>query len=488
MRKLAIVGIVCVLLVVSAGAVLTLRASQTQGATTTASTNSGGGPGLFPFLGRGGGNNGGSSSNTANQTTVISTGDITTSVSATGHVVTDQQTSLSFAQSGIVKSIAGQVGDKVKAGQVLATLDDTAEQASIARAQDSVTAAQAALDKLLQPVTQADIDAAQASVTSAQASYQSAATSGTSAAALNTYQLQVQKAQAAASAADYARAGAGGQYSTTDPNYQKAVANVSAAQIAASQAQLNLEQAQHSGTNLDQSTANIALAEAKLAQVEAGPSQPTLDAAQMQVEVAKVQLTQAQHAEAAMQLVAPFDGEVSTINVKAGEQSSGTAFVLTNTSALYVDLNIDEADIGQVSVGLPVNLTVDALPNASLTGKVIRITPIADTSSTSVITYTTRVALDKPEAALKPGMTVSADFTITNAKNVTRVSSSYLKVNSTYNQTTVNLINANGTTTAVPVTIGVQGTDYSEVISGLRAGDRLALNAITTPTVRSAQG
>ncbi len=415
-------------------------------------------------------------------------GDVTTSVSATGHIVTKQQTNLSFAQSGIVKSIAGQVGQTVKAGQDVASLDDSAQQASITRAQDNLTAAQAALDKLLQPVSQADIDAAQASVTSAQASYQSSASSGTSAAALKTYQLQVQKAQQAVVAADYARAGAGGQYSTTDPNYQKAVANVSSAQIAANQAQLNLEQAQHSGTNLDQATANIALAETKLAQVKAGSSQATIDAAQMQIEIAKVQLIQAQHAEAVMQVVAPFAGEVSTVNVKVGEQSTSPAFVLTDSSTLYVNLSIDEADIGQVSVGLPVSLTLDALPNLTLTGKVTRITPIADTSSTSVITYTTQVALDKPEAALKPGMTVSADFTITNARNVTRVPSSYLKVNSTYNQTTVNLVIPNGTTIPVPVTIGVQGTDYSEVISGLRAGDRLSVNAITTPTSNSAQG
>jgi HlyD family secretion protein len=478
MRKFAITGIVVVLLVLGVGATIMLRTVQGGGVPPSgANSGGGGGPGL-PFIGRSGGAN--ASSSATLQSTTVEQGDVTLTISATGHVVSKQQTNLSFQQSGIVKTVTVMIGDKVKAGTVLATLDNSAEQTSLVKAENSLKAAQTALDKLLQPVSKADIDSAEADVKSAMASYQSAAHSGTSQAGLKAYQLQYEQALKGVEAANYAVAGAGGQYSKDDPNYQKAIASVGSAQVAADQAKLNLQKAQNSGADLSQETANIAYAQAKLAQVKAGPSQSDIDSAQAQIEVAKVQLLQAQHNVELAQLVAPFDGVVSTVNVKAGEVSSSPAFVLVDTSALYVDISVDEADIAAISVGLPVHLTLDALPDATLTGKVQRVSPLADTSSTSVVIYTVRIVLDPTNLALKTGMTASATFTVSNVHNVIRVPNSYLKVNKTYNQTTVNLINRDGTTTLVPVTLGVQGTDYSEVINGLRVGDRLSVTAIST--------
>lgn len=475
MRRFAIAGIVLVLLILGVGAIITLRTAQASGVSPAGAP--GGGPGL-PFSGPPGGRTS-TSSTSASQTAVVDQGDVVLTVSATGNIVSKQETNLSFQESGIVKAVAVKVGDKVKAGSVLAMLDDTALQTSLAQAEDSLKAAQTALDKLLQPVSQADIGSAEANVKSAMAAYQSAANTGTSADSLKAYKLQYDQALKGVEEANYAAAAAGGQYSSTDPNYQKTVAAVGAAQVTADQAKLTWQNAQNSGTNLSEDTANISLAQAKLAQVKAGPSQLDIDAAQAQIEVAKIQLVQAQHNAELAQLSAPFDAVVSTINVKPGEVSSGTAFVLVDTSTLFVDINVDEADIAAISVGLPVKVTLDALPDVELTGKVQRVSPVAVTSSTSVITYTVRIALDPTTVALKSGMTASAIFTVTNVKNVTRVSNTYLKVNKTYNQRTVYLIGRDGTTSVVPVTLGVQGTDYSEVIDGIRAGDRLSSSPIT---------
>src|SRR5258706_4097428 len=157
MRKFAITGIVLVLLVVSVGAGLTLRAAQAgSAAATTGTTGGGGGPGLFPFAGRvGGGGGGGGASNAASQSTVVDQGDVALTINATGHVVTKQQTNLSFQQSGssssIVKAVNVQIGQKVKAGDVLAILDNLAQQTSLTKTENSLKATQGALDKLLQP-------------------------------------------------------------------------------------------------------------------------------------------------------------------------------------------------------------------------------------------------------------------------------------------------------------------------------------------------
>lgn len=157
--------------------------------------------------------------------------------------------------------------------------------------------------------------------------------------------------------------------------------------------------------------------------------------------------------------------------------------VLTDLSNLAVDVNVDEAEIGQIQVGETVQMTLDAVSGTTLTGKVQRIAQTADTSS-SVITYVVHVVLDPYQAALKPGMTVNTTFLVKDLPNVVRVPNEYLRTNRTTNQTTVNVIGASGIT-AVPVELGVQGTDYSEVTNGLNEGDRIILITNSTATTGS---
>jgi len=104
------------------------------------------------------------------------------------------------------------------------------------------------------------------------------------------------------------------------------------------------------------------------------------------------------------------------------------------------------------------------------------------------VTYVVHVVLEPTNAALKPGMTANATFIVQDVKNVLRVPNDYLKVNRTTNQTTVSLLNRNGTTTLVPVKVGVQGTDYSEVIDGLKAGDQITLITSSATASTSANG
>ncbi len=209
-----------------------------------------------PILGLAQGNTTSSSSTqSASKQTTVSTGEVQLTVSATGKVVVKQQSNLSFDQSGQVKEVLVSEGQQVQSGQVLAQQDNTTQQASLAQANDAVTAANAVLQKLLRPVDSGDIAKAEANVKSAEASYSSKASS-VSAATVKSYQLQADKAQAAAVAADYTRAGVGGQVATTDPTYQKAVAAVGQAQINAQIAQLQLQQAQQ-GSSMLSATAQI---------------------------------------------------------------------------------------------------------------------------------------------------------------------------------------------------------------------------------------
>jgi HlyD family secretion protein len=436
-----------------------------------------------PILGSAQDNTGGTSSaQSALKRATVDRGEVSLTASAIGKIVVTQQSNLSFQQSGQVKEILVSEGQQVKAGQVLARVDDTAQQASLAKANDAVTAAEAALQKLLRPVDAGDIAKAEANVKSAQASY-SAKANSVSLDTIKSYELQVQKAQAAAGAAEQDRIRAGGQYADSDPNYQKYVAQVGQAQMNVQIAQLQLEQAKQ-GSSLLSATAQITYQQALLAQLKAGPTQTEIEAAQASLVTAQLQRAQAQHNLDKTQLVAPFDGIIASISVKVGEVSSSTAMVISNTDALSADINVDESDIGAIQVGQPVKLTLDALSGVTLSGKVQRIADTADTSA-SVITYVVRVALDETRAGIKPGMTANATFQVQDLKNVLRVPNEYLKTDNTTKQTTVTLVNADGTLAVVPVKLGVQGSDYSEVLEGLNEGETIVLITSSASTSTS---
>jgi len=422
----------------------------------------------------------GGSSTTARNQTVITTrgtvdmGNVIASITSTGSIVAAQTANLTFDTTGIIRQVLVKEGQHVDAGQTLAIVDDSSQQAAVVQAQLNLNAAQSALDKIMQPVDPNTIAQAKASVTSAEASYTSKASS-VSAADVKIAQDKVQQAQTNQDFANKA-AMAAGRFGTNDPNYAMAQAQAGQASFTLAQAQLSLQQTQ-GGSSLLSAQASIASSQAKLAQTLAGPAQSSIDQAQASVVSAQNQLDQAQHALTKTILVAPYAGVVNQVTAKVGEPAQGTAMVLTDLTTLYANINVDESDISKVAPGQTIIFTIDALPNVTITGKVDRIYPIADATA-SVITYPVHVVLDKSTAAVRAGMTVNATVDVQEADNVLRVPNNFLRVTAATGQVTVNVVNADGTTvTAVPLKVGLAGADYTEIISGINLGDTVALAA-----------
>jgi multidrug resistance efflux pump len=319
---------------------------------------------------------------------IVDKGDLKLTVSATGSIVANRQSKIGFDVPGRVLEVLVKEGQRVEAGQLLARQDDSTQQATLAQTEFSLKAAEANLQKILRPVDAGEIAKAEANVKSAQGNYSSLAGS-VSSQTVKTYDLQYQKAVTAAENAEKVRRDAGGRYGQDDPNYQKAVAQVGSAQFDAEIAKLNLEKAKR-GRSLAEATAQIAYQQAILAQVKAGPRQVDIDAAQAEFEIAKMQRDEAKHALDKTRLVAPFAGIATTVSLKVGEISGVSAIVITDTGALYADVNVDETDIAKILIGQPVEITLDALSGVTLTGKVTRIAPTADTTAAAVITYKAR--------------------------------------------------------------------------------------------------
>ncbi len=191
------------------------------------------------------------------------------------------------------------------------------------------------------------------------------------------------------------------------------------AQVAAARANLaKLGGDQRAGA-LQAAQAAVALAENRLAQLRDGPQTVELAAAQAQVDNAQAQLDLAKLALGEATLVAPFDGEIAEVNLKAGENPSPTkpAITLANLTRLHVTVTVDEVDIPRIANGQLVTLTLDALPGAILAGKVESIAPLAVSQST-VTSYKVRIGIVGGDAQVRPGMSTNADIVVARRDSI----------------------------------------------------------------------
>ncbi|MGD0856784.1 MAG: HlyD family secretion protein [Dehalococcoidia bacterium] len=165
-----------------------------------------------------------------------------------------------------------------------------------------------------------------------------------------------------------------------------------------------------------------------------------------------------------------MDAKVSTVT-SAQNYSSTNAIVLVDTSYVRFTGLVDEIDIMKVSQGEPATITVDAIPNKTFTGKVQFISPFGALSS-SVVKFTTFIAVDPTDAPLKGGLTATATITAANEKNVLLVPVSYILT--TRNGSMVMVLNSQtGNPERRQIKVGVQTSEYAEVLSGLQEGDKV---------------
>ena len=178
------------------------------------------------------------------------------------------------------------------------------------------------------------------------------------------------------------------------------------------------------------------------------------------------------------QLRAPFAGVIAEINGEVGEYVTPSppgvltppAVDLIDDSCLYVTAPIDEVDAGQLKLGMPVDVTLDAFRNRHFTAHVTRIAPYVVDLEKQARTVDIDVKLDAPPADIKLLIGYSADTTVILARkeSVLRVPTEAIL---TGNQ--VWLINANHKLEKREIKTGIGNWSFTEIVSGLQAGDTL---------------
>ncbi len=336
---------------------------------------------------------------------------------ASGVIVPLQQAHLAFAVAGRIKTVNVKEGDQVKAGDVLAELDNAVALMEVNQADRN----------LKEMMSQASIAAAERAVADAQQAAQDAKKKTDSMFFPRASDTLIDNTQGSIDLAKQQLARAKDSYKAVsdlpDGDNRKATALV-----AMTNAQLRLDQLisnynWYSGTptdidaaiaraNLD--AANAALQEAQwyvsALKGENIPENAT-GTKLAQLQQARDDLAASRERYDATRLVASISGTAVTVNGVAGEIASPAVvlIVLSDVSKLQVETtDLSERDVPNVKVGQTVTVTIKAL-GQNVAGKVVSISPVSTTLGGDVV-YKTTIDLDTTPDNLRAGMSVDVAF------------------------------------------------------------------------------
>lgn len=297
-------------------------------------------------------------------------------------------------------------------------------------------------------------------------------------------------------------------------------ARVHQAQAALDSAEAGRVDIQTRQDELKQARAALSQAEAQVAQAREGVRQAVSNQTNngirdLDTTVAKASKTRSsaalQNARDTLEQTtvrAPSDGVVLQKYVDEGTiitsglslNSTGSSIVqLGDTTRMYVDVAVDEADIASVKVGQTVDVSLDAYPGIPFVGKVARINPQAVVEQNVTLIHV-RVEVNnktKDFHLLKSGMNATCDFVVAGAEKVVKVPNSAVRKDRKGDY--VQLASGGTPAPADPmlgpmeghnaplvgvqltrqsVQVGVRGDEDTEIKSGLKPGDTIVVQTI----------
>lgn len=178
-------------------------------------------------------------------------------------------------------------------------------------------------------------------------------------------------------------------------------------------------------------------------------------------------------------LTAPFDGVVADIVGELGEYTTPSppgvatppAIDLIDDTCLFIEAPMDEVDAPKIKLGQPVRITLDALPNQTLSGHVKRVAPYVVAVEKQARTVDIEVSLDSPTDLTKLLVGYSADVEVVldSHDDVLRVPTSTLLEGS-------KVLAFQPATKKLEERIikpGITNWEYTEILDGIKQGDRI---------------
>lgn len=356
-------------------------------------------------------------------------GSLARSISIQGNLSTPREVKLMFDTTGTVKEIKVSKGDRVNKGQLLAKLDTTSLELAIEAAEINHKLAEETLMSTIYP--------------------QYTNTYGTD---LPGVWIVLEEIE------DYLKA---------------ARTLLGAGKLEEAQAQLQQAQSKVDIARDKVKGRPIALPlSVKLKELEVDKARVALDSAKLELKKAII--------------TAPFDGIVADVGVKEGDKlspwnyASTTVIHLIDPVIVEMTGTIDEMDIPKVKVGQEAAITVDALPHKELKGILTFISPAA-TVKAGVVSYNITLILESPVASeVRQGMSAAAKIITEQRHNVLLVPNRAIKGRS--QNPYVEVVTGEQ---AEPrqITIGLSDGVHTEVLSGLKEGERVVVKVSRSPSL-----
>ncbi|MGW3073732.1 MULTISPECIES: efflux RND transporter periplasmic adaptor subunit [unclassified Kitasatospora] len=379
------------------------------------------------------GSSGPASAKPAARTATVSKGTVLATVSGTGTLVSPTDAAQDFTTGGRLTALKVAVGDAVKKGQVLATVDTTAAQQQVDAAQASLTTAQANLAK------------AQAGVTTTTTEPLPGATSDAS--------------PGAGAGGGGGGRGAGGSSTPAPQTTTITTTKVDDAAVAQAQQQVTTAQT------------NLANARAALA--------GTTLTASVDGTVASIS------GKVGDTVGATGSGSGTSSSGKStGTGASSTAapsgfIVLTNPTGMQVTANFSELDSLKLKKGEAATVTLNAQSDTKLNATVLSVSSLPSSSGSggaagsAAVQYAATLQLSGDTSTLRTGLSATVQVITGEADNALSLPTSALS--GTGASRTATLVRPDGASERVTVTVGVEGDSTVQVVSGLKEGDKVEL-------------
>jgi HlyD family secretion protein len=214
------------------------------------------------------------------------------------------------------------------------------------------------------------------------------------------------------------------------------------------------------------------------ARTEAEVRKASCDAARADVGQAEAKVHATKVEQGRTVLYAPFDGIVAKIVGELGEYSTPSppgvptppAIDLIDDTCLYITAPMDEVDAPKIRVGLPVRVSLDALPKQPLKGTVRRVAPYVLAVEKQSRTVDVEVDFEKPDGGkLLVGYSADVEIVLSGRSNVLRVPTAALIEGGK-----VMVLNADsGRLEERKVKAGIANWEFTEIVEGLTEGDRI---------------
>jgi HlyD family secretion protein len=300
-----------------------------------------------------------------------------------------------------------------------------------------------------------------------------------------------------------------------EANVQRMEASLASSRAQMAQAQANLLQAQKSYERTAQikKTNPTLISDEQMEQLRTAVdvNKALYESARHSVDQSNASLREARSSLGKTTIYAPMSGRVTRLNVENGEtaiqgtlnKDAATLLTIADMSVLETKVKVDETDVARISLGDSAVIQIDAFPDTTFIGRVVEISNSAVKSATGAqpsadqaVDYEVTIQLINTPSETRPDFSATAKIITDTRKNVLSIPIIALTVREnealTKGDTAVGLgkpkpkkevgkkdvegvfvVGKDNKVTFKPVRVGIAGEKHFEVLSGLKAGDKI---------------